>query len=860
MRKFVPHFIAVGIFITISAIYFSPVLTERKVLSAHDVDTWKGMSKEVRDFRSETGEEALWTKRMFSGMPAYQISTKSNGNLLQYIDKVIQLGLPRPMNLLFMYLIGFYILLLTLKIDYRLAIVGAIGFAFSSYFIIIIQAGHMTKAHAIAYLPLIIASVLYVFNKQKWFLGSVFTALFVGLQLYSNHYQITYYTIIILFFIGIVQFVKELQDKTLPNFFKKAGILVVAALLGGATNYTRLATTMEYGPETQRGKSELVTDDGKAKNDGLDASYILRYSYGKAETMTFLIPNFNGGIIGRSVLQDEEGKTNKDSKTLKFLSKVRDPNKQNQLQQKTLAYWGDYDPAKNKIGPGSPTYVGAIICFLFVLGLLIVKTHYKYWILLSTILSIFLGWGYNFYGFSEFFIDFFPGYNKFRAVTMVMIIAEFGIALLAILALNKFLKKEEKKKKEQKLKLAFYITGGVTLIFALFPSIFVDFISDTELLNNSKFIDALVSDRETIMKSDALRSFIFILLSASMLWMFIKGKIKKQYVVLAIGFLILTDMWSVDKRYLNETHFVRKSRSSFVKTEADNSILSHNKDHSRVFNLNNPFNESATSYYHNSIGGYHAAKLLRYQELIDNQLSPERQRIINNYPIQRYNQLQTALKKLPDPNGDVKIEQENVIRKNQINSEINKIQDSWNFSNVLNMLNTKYIIYNPKAGPIINQDALGNAWFVSEIKMVENANQEMESLNIFNPATTAIVDKRFLNKIIGFSKNKSDSIWLDQSSYNPNHLTYILKNTISDKLAVFSEIYYDKGWNAYIDGRLVPHFRANYVLRAMMVPAGTAKIEFKFEPSSFHTGETVAYASSIILLLLLVFVSYKEFK
>ena len=325
MKKFIPHLIAIGIFIAISAIYFSPVF-EGKILSAHDVDTWKGMSKEVRDFRLETGEEALWTKRMFSGMPAYQISTTSNGNLIQYVDKVFKLGLPRPMNLLFMYLIGFYILLLTLKIDYKLAIVGAIGFAFSSYFIIIIQAGHMTKAHAIAYLPLIIASVLYTFRSKKWILGAVFTSLFVALQLYSNHYQITYYTIIILFFLGIVQFVKELQDKTLPNFFKKVGILVVAALLGGATNYTRLATTMEYGPETQRGKSELVSDDGDEKKDGLGIEYATRWSYGKAETMTFLIPNFMGGSTGTSVLNEER------SETLQYLRTIRNQKKQQELQ------------------------------------------------------------------------------------------------------------------------------------------------------------------------------------------------------------------------------------------------------------------------------------------------------------------------------------------------------------------------------------------------------------------------------------------------------------------------------------------------------------------------------------------------
>lgn len=510
LKRFIPHFIALGIFISISAIYFSPVFNG-KILSSHDVDTWKGMSKEVQDFRQETGEEALWTKRMFSGMPAYQISTQSNGNLIQYVDKVFQLGLPRPINLLFMYLIGFYILLLTLKIDYKLAIVGAIGFAFSSYFIIIIQAGHMTKAHAIAYLPLIIASVLYTFRSKKWLLGAVFTSLFVALQLYSNHYQITYYTVIILFFIGIVQFVKELQDKTLPNFFKKVGILVVAALLGGATNYTRLATTMEYGPETQRGKSELITEDGKEKNDGLGLEYATRWSYGKAETMTFLIPNFMGGSSGKfdpktkktySLSVTDESHLGNDSETLKYLS----PKK-----QYSSAYWGDQ--------PGTaPTYVGAIIMFLFVLGILYVKSPYKYWILITTILSIMLAWGSNFMGLTEFFFNYVPAYNKFRAVTMAMIIAEFGIALLSILALNKFLNKDDNKEKERKLKLAFYITGGITLLFAIIPSLFLDFLSISDVkISDKSFLNALTNDRESILKSDAWRSFIYVFLSAGIL-------------------------------------------------------------------------------------------------------------------------------------------------------------------------------------------------------------------------------------------------------------------------------------------------------------------------------------------------------
>lgn len=801
MKKYIPHLISVTIFVIISIVYFSPVL-DGKILSAHDIDTWKGMSKEVRDYRSATGEEALWTKRMFSGMPAYQISTRSNGNLIQYVDKIFRLGLPRPMDILFLYLIGFYILLCSLKIDYLLSIVGAIAFAFSSYFIIIIQAGHMTKAHAIAYLPLIVASVLYTYREKKWMLGVVFTSLFVALQLYSNHYQITYYTIIILIFIGLIQFVKELKEKTLMDFFKKSAILVLAGTLAGATNYTRLATTLEYGPETQRGKSELINDEGKEKKDGLGLEYATRWSYGKAETMTFLIPNFMGGSTGKSVLNDSEGNLNRDSETYKYLSTLRNQSKQQKLQQQTSSYWGEQ--------PGtSPTYVGAIVVFLFILGLMYVKSSFRIWILLTTILSIMLGWGSNFMPLTEFFFNYVPAYNKFRAVTMAMIIAEFGIALLAILALNKFLNSENHKEKEQKLKLAFYITGGLSLLFAVFPSVFVDFLSTKDYQNsNIDFISRLANDRESILKSDAWRSFIFIFMAAGTLWLFLKGNLKKPFAIGVLGILIISDMWSIDKRYLNETHFVKERNVSIRPSQADRTILKNNKNQSRVFNYNNPFNESKTSYFHNSIGGYHAAKLLRYQELIDNHLTK----------------------------GNV---------------------------SVLSMLNCGWII-TPQGKAIQSSsqgiNPLGHAWFISDKKIVENANDEIEALSSFDPSNTVIIDKRYLDKINDFINDESAIINLDLKSYKPNHLIYNLKNVSSDQLAVFSEIYYKNGWNAYIDGTIVPHFRANYVLRAMMVPKGTTKIEFKFEPSSYSTGESIAYASSIFLLLLLGFVSYRELK
>jgi len=450
-----------------------------------------------------------------------------------------------------------------------------------------------------------------------------------------------------------------------------------------------------------------------------------------------------------------------------------------------------------------------------------------------------LGWGKNLSFVTEFFIDYVPYYNKFRAVTMAMIIAEFGIALLATLALNKFLNKEDNKEKDKKLKLAFYITGGITLLLSIIPSLFLDFHGSMDNIwqENRWPVNLLQDYRADILSADAWRSFVFILLAFGALWMFLKGSLKKKYVVVVFGVLILVDMWSVDKRYLNNSDF--KQEQQFQLSQANQNIYDNNKKRYRVMNLNNPYNESKTSYKNNSIGGYHAAKLLRYQEIIDRQI----------------------------PHYETKQSQN--WNKNQKTPFFLQMKNK----HVLSMLNCGWIIkYKGKEVGFETKDSLewnqlkllpplGDSWFVSEVKEVENANQEMNALNSFNPKTTAIVDKRFLNKIKSFSeKNKSDSIWLDQSSYKPNHLTYILKNITSAKLAVFSEIYYEKGWNAYIDGKLVPHFRANYVLRAMMVPAGTTKIEFKFEPTSYSTGETVAYASSIILLLLLGFVSYKEFK
>ena len=787
LKKLSPHLIVLLLFMSISFVYFSPLL-EGKMLDMHDIKQWQGMSKEVVDFHEKTGENALWTNSMFSGMPAYQIATWSDANLIQYVVKVITLGMPRPASLLFLYLLGFYILLLSLKVDYRLAAVGAIAFAFSSYFFIIIQAGHMTKAHAIAYVPMVVAAVLYTY-RGKMLLGGVLTALTVALEIYANHLQITYYLALMLLIIGLVQFVKDLKAKNLVDFAKRTGVLLVAALLASGTAFTNLATTMEYGKDSTRGKSEL-SDNLDNKTSGLDKDYATQWSYGIAETFTLLIPNFHGGA--------SQGELTTESETYQAIKST--PNAKQLIKQLPL-YWGDQP------GVGGPTYAGAIVIFLFVLGLFFVKSEMRIWLVMATIMSIMLAWGKNFMGLTELFLDYFPGYNKFRAVSMILVIAEFTIPFLGFVALNKFLISDKlENEKEKSLKLAFYFVGGITLLFALIPSLFFDFVGgqDASLEKNGWPIDALQSDRAGLLSADAWRSFIFLALTFGTLWLFLKNQLQSKYVILIVGVLVLADMWTVNKRYLNNDNFAskRKVEKPYQASQADQQILNDKDPNFRVFNQTvSTFNDASTSYFHKSIGGYHGAKLKRYQELIENHIAK----------------------------GNMA---------------------------VLNMLNTKYFI--SQQGQVQqNPGAMGNAWFVNNVNIVANADAEIAALNGFNPDSTAIVDTRFSDQIIDNLDNSNATITLEE--YKPNYLKYTSSST-KDGIAIFSEIYYDKGWNAYIDGKLKTHFRANYVLRGMQIPAGNHLVEFKFEPSTYKTGEIVALVSSAILLLLLAFVSFKELK
>ena len=858
------HLFAVAVFLVISGVYFSPVFDGYK-FGAQDINQWYGMSKEIVDHRDNTSEESLWTKRMFSGMPAYQISTKSPSNLVQYVSDLIQLNLPRPMNLLFLYLVGFYILLVSMKIDFRLAIVGSICYAFSTYFLIIIQAGHMTKAHAIGYIPLIVAFVLHTYQKDKFIFSSILMCLFLALQLHANHYQITYYTLIILLIIGLVEFFKNLKNKNLVLFVKKSIILILAGLLALGVNYTRITTTMEYAPETQRSKSELKEKDDEV-SDGLDYSYITDYSYGISETMTFLIPNFMGGAWEEDIDENSDlYQTFNSGFKAKYGRNIPG----------SMIYWGDK-------GAGAPTYVGAIVFFLFILGIFYLeKSTLKYWIIISVILSIMLGWGRNFSFLTEFFINYIPGYNKFRAITMVMVIAEFGIALLAVLTLNKLLFSNIEKLKLKKFWVTYIILGGITLLLFIAPTLAGDFLPPGQKISGNDFVKELVEYRKSILSNDSLRSFFFISLAVIVLWMFVKNKLSNIYAVIILGVLILCDMWMVNKRYLNDESFskplaiydrnnsgelergeLRKKKNDeeaigrvinppfmLLPNRADIKIIETNKKDKvnyRVYDLGNTFNSSRSSYFHNSIGGYHAAKLKRYQDLIDKYLS----RSIT----------------IKDESGEDKS-----ITNPDFSSEVLSMLNCGWFINGSNAIKSSEF----KLNPVINKGdviPLGNAWFINKIHFVDNAIEEFDALSAikegnklvnFNPEKVVIInnkDREILNSRNSYKKESSEKIKLLESSYKPNHLTYSLTEISSDQFAVFSEIYYEHGWNAYIDGKLTPHFQVNYVLRGLEVPKGSKKIEFKFEPDVYNIGENVSLISSILLLSLLGFFGFKEIK
>jgi hypothetical protein len=795
-KSVLPHLLVVVVFMILTIIYFNPLLAG-KAISQGDVERFKGMSKEIVDYRTKYDKEPLWTNGMFSGMPAYQISVVYPSNLVRPLIKITSLGIPHPACIIFLCMLGFYLLLLTLKVDKILAAAGAIGFALSSYFIILIEAGHNPKGYAIAYMAPVIMGILMTYRGRMW-TGSAILGISLSLELASNHLQITYYLAMLSGVVVLGELVNALIKKQLSNFVKSSGMLLVAAILAVLPNITNLIVTQEYGKYTIRGGSEL-SDNKENKTSGLDLDYATQWSYGIGETFTLMIPNFKGG----------ESKAIGDNE--KALADVN-PEMRQYVGQSTDQYWGDQPFTSG------PVYIGALICFLFVLGMLILKDNLKWYLLAASILAIMLSWGKNYMGLTNFFMDYLPGYNKFRAVSMTLVIVEFTMPIIAILGVREIvLNPSILKEKRNSFYIALAATAGLCLLFYIMPTTFQDFFKEGEYENVSaqikksgasaeqiqQFMGGMETARMSIFKADAMRSFWFIILGAGLLFAYSVKAFNKNYLYAGLGLLILIDLWAVDKRYLNEKNFVSKSsmETPYLPSAADEQILKDPDPHYRVMNASlSPFQDASTSYFHKSIGGYHGAKLRRYQDLYERQISK------------------------------------------------NNMQ-------VLNMLNAKYfIIQNQQTNEPMaqrNPGALGNAWFVKQLKWVANPDSEINALSNFDPASTAIIDQKWEKEVSEKSFSYDSTASISLKSYKADELVYATRSS-SAQMTVFSEIFYPLGWNAYVDGKLTPHFGVNYVLRAMIVPAGQHEVVFKFEPESYYKGEKIAMAGSILLFLFVI--------
>ena len=820
MKKLLPDLIAILAFVLLSFAYFFPADIENRILFQHDTAAGAGAGQEVKEYYEQTGERSRWTNSLFGGMPMYQIapsydSTKS----LQWVQKAYQLFLPDYVCLTFMLMLGFYILLRVFGIPVWLAGLGGIMWAFSSYFFILISAGHIWKFITLAYVPPTIAGIVLAYRgKLLW--GGILTALFVALQITSNHVQMSYYFFfVILFFVG-AYFEKAWRTKTLPQFFKASAVLIVAALVGIAANVSNLYHTYAYSKETMRGKSELVQtgDAAKQTSSGLDRDYITQWSYGIDETLTLLVPNFKGGASA-ALSQSETAM----SKANPMYSS---------LYGSLTQYFGTQPMTSG------PVYVGAFVLFLFVLGCFIVKGPLKWALIGATFFSIVLSWGKNFMPLTDFFIDYVPLYNKFRAVSSILVIAEFTIPLLAIFALKRLLEEPEILKQEKKpLGISLLLTAGIALLLAIAPgSIGSGYVpaQEAQMLQNavnqqmipanelSGILANLGEMRAELVSSDALRSFIIIGIGCSLLWLYASGKLRSSLTIAGITILCLADMWGVNKRYLNDAQFVPHSirTETFTKTNTDELILQDTSLDYRVLNFaTSTFDENNTSYWHKSVGGYHPAKLRRYQEMIEHHISPE---------------MQAAYKAIATAGGEMDSVDANKFR-------------------ILNMLNTKYFIFpagqQRQTVPILNPHAYGNAWFVNKVQYVNNANEEIDALDSIIPTETAVVDARFKDVLKGTTESYKDSLSsIRLTSYAPNRLTYETNNA-QDGIAVFSEIYYPDGWHVTIDGQPAELARADYILRTMYVPAGQHTIEMRFDPTSLHVTEGIAYGALALLVI-----------
>ena len=827
MKKFLPDLIAILAFIVISFIYFFPATTEDRILFQHDTVAGAGAGQEAKEYYERTGERTRWTNALFGGMPTYQMSPSYDSTEpLTFVQKVYHLFLPNYVWLTFIMMLGFYILLRAFGIPAWLAGLGGIIWGFSSYFFILIAAGHIWKFITLAYIPPTIAGIVLAYRK-KYLLGGIITALFMAMQILSNHVQMTYYFLFVILFMVGAFFEDAWRKKELPQFFKATGVLIVAGLIGVSINLSNLYHTYEYSKETMRGKSELKYEGAAAKqtSSGLNRDYITQWSYGIGETFSLLVPNVKGGAsvpLSRSEKAMEKANPMYSS-----------------LYSQLTQYFGDQPMTSG------PVYVGAFVLMLFILGCFIVKGPMKWALLGATIFSILLSWGKNFMGLTDFFIDYIPMYNKFRAVSSILVIAEFTIPLLAILTLKEILTKPELLKEKLKyIYISFGLTGGLALLFAIAPRLFFPtYIPGNEMaaLQNalpadqlSPIIANLEEMRVHLFTSDAWRSFFIVTIGTLLLLAYNAKKPKATWTVAAIALLCLGDMWSVNKRYLYDEQFIPKSEqtATFRKTQTDELILQDPSLDYRVLNFaGNTFEENNTSYWHKSVGGYHAAKLRRYQEMIDHHIAKE---------------MQAAYQEVATAGGQM---------------------DSVNAAKfpVLNMLNTKYFIFpagqQGQTVPIENPYTFGNAWFIDKIQYVNNANEEIDAIGQVDLQQTAIVDSKFKEALKGVNEGYKDSLsTIRLTSYEPNQLVYETSSP-QDGIVVFSEIYYP-GWTATIDGKPADIARADYILRAMNVPAGKHTIEMRFDPQSLHITEGIAYGAMALLLvgvIILIWIYRKKY-
>ena len=827
MKKFLPDLIAILAFIVISFIYFFPAITEDRILFQHDTVAGAGAGQEAKEYYERTGERTRWTNALFGGMPTYQMSPSYDSTEpLTFVQKVYHLFLPNYVWLTFIMMLGFYILLRAFGIPAWLAGLGGIIWGFSSYFFILIAAGHIWKFITLAYIPPTIAGIVLAYRK-KYLLGGIITALFMAMQILSNHVQMTYYFLFVILFMVGAFFEDAWRKKELPQFFKATGVLIVAGLIGVSINLSNLYHTYEYSKETMRGKSELKYEGAAAKqtSSGLNRDYITQWSYGIGETFSLLVPNVKGGAsvpLSRSEKAMEKANPMYSS-----------------LYSQLTQYFGDQPMTSG------PVYVGAFVLMLFILGCFIVKGPMKWALLGATIFSILLSWGKNFMGLTDFFIDYIPMYNKFRAVSSILVIAEFTIPLLAILTLKEILTKPELLKEKLKyIYISFGLTGGLALLFAIAPRLFFPtYIPGNEMaaLQNalpadqlSPIIANLEEMRVHLFTSDAWRSFFIVTIGTLLLLAYNAKKLKATWTVAAIALLCLGDMWSVNKRYLYDEQFIPKSEqtATFRKTQTDELILQDPSLDYRVLNFaGNTFEENNTSYWHKSVGGYHAAKLRRYQEMIDHHIAKE---------------MQAAYQEVATAGGQM---------------------DSVNAAKfpVLNMLNTKYFIFpagqQGQTVPIENPYTFGNAWFIDKIQYVNNANEEIDAIGQVDLQQTAIVDSKFKEALKGVNEGYKDSLsTIRLTSYEPNQLVYDTSSP-QDGIVVFSEIYYP-GWTATIDGKPADIARADYILRAMNVPAGKHTIEMRFDPQSLHITEGIAYGAMALLLvgvIILIWIYRKKY-